>query len=145
MNATDTIFALALASNCEASRQFKQAYQQIAALGETQFSQIYLIPCRDGIGADYWNSACLIKSRLSYAQLNVILKEMEVAAGRVRPSHDIPLDIDIIAWGADLAHMQFNPKKLPLALDVKIPMWEIWQDQAFMHPEHHYPVVRCEE
>ena len=70
---------------------------------------------------------------------------MEVAAGRVRPSHDIPLDIDIIAWGESLAQMQFNPKKLPLALDVKIPMWDIWQDEAFVHSEHNYPIVSCEE
>lgn len=145
MNATETIFALALASNCEAPRHFKNAYQQIAALGEVHFSHIYLIPCRDGIGADYWNSACLLKSRLSFEHLNVILKELEVAAGRVRPSHDIPLDIDIIAWGENLAQMQFNPKKLPLALDVKIPMWDIWQDEAFVHPEHDYPIVSCEE
>ena len=127
MNATKTIFALALASNCEAPRQFKNAYQQIAALGEVEFSQIYLIPCRDGIGADYWNSACLLKSRLSFEQLNIILKELEVAAGRVRPSHDIPLDIDIIAWGENLAQMQFNPKKMPLALDVKIVFLRFFQ------------------
>ena len=110
-----------------------------------EFSQIYLIPCRDGIGADYWNSACLLKSRLSFEQLNIILKELGVAAGRVRPSHDIPLDIDIIAWGENLAQMQINPKKLPLALDVKIPMWDIWQDDAFEHAVHDYPIVSCEE
>ena len=70
---------------------------------------------------------------------------MEVAAGRVRPSHDIPLDIDIIAWGENLAQMQFNPKKLPLALDVKIPMWDIWQDEAFVHSTHDNAIVSCEE
>ena len=139
------IFALALASNQNPEQHFEHAFQQISGLGETQFSPIYLIPCRDGVGADYWNSACLLKSRLSFEHLNVILKELEVAAGRVRPSHDIPLDIDIIAWGENLAQMQFNPKKLPLALDVKIPMWDIWQDEAFVHPEHDYPIVSCEE
>ncbi len=29
--------------------------------------------------------------------------------------------MDLIGVGERLAHMQFNPKKLPLALDVKIP------------------------
>ncbi len=39
--------------------------------------------------------------------------------------------------------MQFNAKKLPLALDVKIPMYEIWSDVAFVHEKHHFPVVSC--
>jgi len=71
------------------------------------------------------------------------LKQMEADSGRVRPSHQISLDIDLIAWGSDLSQMQFNPKKLPLALDVKIPMNEIWSHPAFEYDHQlQYPQVK---
>ena len=141
MNATETIFALALASNCNPELHFKQAFAQIAEIGQVQFSKIYLIPCRDGIGADYWNAACLLKSKISLDEVTSILKKMEDDSGRVRPSHQISLDVDLIAWGEDLSYMQFNPKKLPLATDVKIPMLDIWQSIEFQHEKHEFPVV----
>ena len=141
MNATETIFALALASNCNPELHFKQAFAQIAEIGQVQFSEIYLIPCRDGVGADYWNAACLLKSKMSVEEIISILKKMEDDSGRVRPSHQISLDVDLIAWGEDLSHMQFNPKKLPLATDVKIPMLDIWQSVYFQHEQHEFPVV----
>ena len=141
MNATETIFALALASNCHPELHFKQAFTQIAEIGQVQFSEIYLIPCRDGVGADYWNAACLLKSKISLDEMTSILKKMEDDSGRVRPSHQISLDVDLIAWGEDLSHMQFNPKKLPLATDVKIPMLDIWQSVYFQHEQHEFPVV----
>ena len=141
MNATETIFALALASNCNPELHFKQAFAQIAEIGQVQFSEIYLIPCRDGVGADYWNAACLLKSKISLDEMTSILKKMEDDSGRVRPSHQISLDVDLIAWGEDLSHMQFNPKKLPLATDVKIPMLDIWQNIEFQHEKHEFPIV----
>jgi len=141
LNATETIFALALASNCNPELHFKQAFAQIAEIGQVQFSKIYLIPCRDGIGADYWNAACLLKSKISLDEVTSILKKMEDDSGRVRPSHQISLDVDLIAWGEDLSYMQFNPKKLPLATDVKIPMLDIWQSIEFQHEKHEFPVV----
>ncbi|MFC6168409.1 MULTISPECIES: 2-amino-4-hydroxy-6-hydroxymethyldihydropteridine diphosphokinase [Acinetobacter Taxon 24] len=141
MNATETIFALALASNCHPELHFKQAFTQIAEIGQVQFSEIYLIPCRDGVGADYWNAACLLKSKMSVEEMTSILKKMEDDSGRVRPSHQISLDVDLIAWGEDLSHMQFNPKKLPLATDVKIPMLDIWQGVEFQHEKHQFPIV----
>ncbi|MGE8557477.1 MAG: 2-amino-4-hydroxy-6-hydroxymethyldihydropteridine diphosphokinase [Acinetobacter sp.] len=141
MNATETIFALALASNCNPELHFKQAFAQIAEIGQVQFSEIYLIPCRDAVGADYWNAACLLKAAISVDDIIALLKKMEADSGRVRPSHQISLDVDLIAWGIDLQHMQFNPKKLPLALDVKIPMLDIWQSAEFQHEEHQFPVV----
>jgi 2-amino-4-hydroxy-6-hydroxymethyldihydropteridine diphosphokinase len=70
---------------------------------------------------------------------------MEAVSGRVRPSHQISLDVDLIAWGENLEHMQFNPKKLPLALDVKIPMFDVWKDAAFQHQAHTFPTVSCLE
>lgn len=128
MNDTAQIFALALASNHHPERHFKTAFRHIAQWGEVTFSSIYLIPCRDGVGADYWNAACILTSKLPVEQLSEMLKQMEHASGRVRPSHQISLDLDLIAWGSDVDHMQFNSKKLPLALDVKIPLFEIWQN-----------------
>ena len=99
MNATETIFALALASNNNPKQHFLYASKQLAKIGQLQFSNIYLIPCRDGVGADYWNAACLLKSSLSVADISVLLKNMEAVSGRVRPSHQISLDVDLIAWG----------------------------------------------
>ncbi|MCH7294319.1 2-amino-4-hydroxy-6-hydroxymethyldihydropteridine diphosphokinase [Acinetobacter higginsii] len=142
MNATETIFALALASNVQQQQNFTFAYEQLASLGTVEFSPIYEIPCRDGIGADYWNSACLLKSALCVDEVTEILKQLEIQSGRVRPSHHISLDIDVIAWGETLDHMQFNPKKLPLALDVKIPLYDLWQHADLAHLQSmQYPVI----
>ncbi|ALH95825.1 2-amino-4-hydroxy-6-hydroxymethyldihydropteridine diphosphokinase [Acinetobacter equi] len=142
MNVTEKIFALALASNFEPQLNFDTAYRQIQSLGETHFSNIYLIPCRDGVGEDYWNSACLLKSHLNEHEMLNLLKKIEEESGRVRPSHKISLDIDLIAWGEQLSNMQFNTKKLPLALDVKIPLCEIWQHSMFEGISlNQYPVI----
>lgn len=143
MNATATIFALALASNCHPQQHFQAAQQRISELGKVRFSPIYLIPCRDSIGADYWNAACLLYSEVSVQDMTDLLKQMEMDSGRVRPSHQISLDVDLIAWGNDLNQMDFNPKKLPLALDVKIPMHDIWSHPAFEYDRRlQYPQVK---
>ncbi|UGQ27555.1 2-amino-4-hydroxy-6-hydroxymethyldihydropteridine diphosphokinase [Acinetobacter calcoaceticus] len=141
MNAPEIIFALALASNLDAEQHFTFAYTQLATLGKVQFSSVYQIPCRDGIGDDYWNSACLLKSSLNPSEIEAFLKKLESDTGRIRPSHHISLDVDLIAWGADLDHMQFNSKKLPLALDVKIPLYELWNCEALQSEAVLYPVV----
>ncbi len=142
MIATETIFALALASNVQQLENFNFAYAQIMSLGTVEFSSIYEIPCRDGVGADYWNSACLLKSHLSVDEIVDILKKLEQQSGRVRPSHHISLDIDVIAWGESLDQMQFNPKKLPLALDVKIPLYELWSNQILQYDQNRkYPII----
>ena len=141
MNATETIFALALASNCHPQQNFQHAFAQISDLGEVTFSKIFLIPCRDRIGEDYWNAACLLRSSLSVDEMSTLLKKMEADSGRVRPSHQISLDVDLIAWGNDLDHMQFNPKKLPLALDVKVPMLDLWSIDFFKHEKHQFPII----
>ena len=141
MNVTETIFALALASNCHPQQNFQHAFAQISDLGEVTFSKIFLIPCRDRIGEDYWNAACLLRSSLSVDEMSALLKKMEADSGRVRPSHQISLDVDLIAWGNDLDHMQFNPKKLPLALDVKIPMLDLWSIDFFKHEKHQFPII----
>jgi 2-amino-4-hydroxy-6-hydroxymethyldihydropteridine diphosphokinase len=46
LNATETIFALALASNVQQQQNFTFAYAQLAQLGKVEFSAIYQIPCR---------------------------------------------------------------------------------------------------
>ena len=69
MNANDTIFAIALASNLNPETHLAQACQTIETWGEVEFSSQYLIPCRDGIGADYWNSACIFSTDNVHAYL----------------------------------------------------------------------------
>ncbi|MPW44661.1 2-amino-4-hydroxy-6-hydroxymethyldihydropteridine diphosphokinase [Acinetobacter guerrae] len=141
MNANETIFALALASNLDPEQHFQTAYQTIQSWGEAQFSHVYQIPCRDGVGADYWNSACLLKTSKSRAQLELELKQLEADSGRVRPSHQISLDVDLIAWGNNLNEMRFNSKKMPLAVDVKIPLYELWNNAALYVSACHFPQV----
>ena len=144
MNATVKIFALALASNFQPQQQLASAFAKIAQWGDVEFSPIYEIPCRDGVGADYWNCACLLRSTINAEQLIEQLKQLEQEAGRIRPSHQISLDVDLIAWGENLQDMQFNPKKLPLALDVKIPLYELWPHPDFLTFSQHFPVIQVE-
>lgn len=141
------IFAIALASNLEPEQYFNLAYQNLMMMGETQFSSIFKIPCRDDIGDDYWNSACLLSGDYSLSDIEQRLKALEQQAGRIRPSHRISLDLDIIAWGDDLNHLQLNDKKLPLALDVQIPLSELWSGmpqpkEYFDYPKIEFRVVK---
>lgn len=120
------------------------AYRALCTWGETQFSPVFQIPCRDGIGRDYWNSACILISEKTKEQIETELKQLEKNAGRVRPSHQISLDIDLIAWGKSLEHMQFNQKKLPLADDVKIPLFELWSCPEFCVADSKFPKVQID-
>lgn len=142
MNVTEQIFALALASNLDQLQHFSYAFSKIRTWGKADFSNIYLIPCRDGVGQDYWNCACLLTSYSSPGEIIERLKELETASGRIRPSHHISLDVDLIAWGPDLEQMQFNEKKLPLALDVKIPLYDLWQHEQLRYDTtKSYPII----
>lgn len=145
------ILALALASNFNASQHLAWAKYQIAKWGHCTWANTHQIPCRDGIGADYDNTAGLLwlddiqqQKFFEYFQICIqnqsaqrtsqdwitdfkqYLHILEQETGRKRPSHQISLDIDLIAWGENLQDMQFNPKKLPLPLDVVIPLREVW-------------------
>ena len=139
-----TIFALALASNLKPQQHLSQAIQALANVGECTQSKIYQIPCRDGIGADYFNLAIMMDCQHDFEYVRQFIHQLEINAQRIRPSHQISLDIDIIAWGDDLAHMQFNTKKIPLPIDVRLPMSDIWQST---HPllsvesHHSYQIV----
>lgn len=140
-----TLFAIAIASNLNKSQHTQLAINTLTQWGECVWSKIYEIPCRDGIGADYWNCACLLKTSQSAQEIEIQLKQLEDQAGRKRPSHDISLDVDLIAWGEDMQHMQFNPKKCPLAADVRIPLCDLWLNDEITCDEHHYKVVECEQ
>lgn len=130
MNANVTTFALALASNLNARHYLAWALQRIQTLGEIRCSQVFEIPCRDAVGADYLNMACLVDTPCHFAFIQQYLKELEQQAGRVRPSHQVSLDIDIIAWQQN-NKWHFNEKKMPFAVDVKIPMYELLPYQDF--------------
>ena len=119
------------------------AIQQLATLGPLELSHVYQIPCRDGVGADYLNCACVLRSHLSSSEMLDLLKDLEHQAGRVRPSHKISLDIDLIAFGQNLSDLQLNQKKMPFALDVKIPMYELIASDDFAYSEQvDYPKLR---
>jgi len=137
LNATVTCYLLALASNQQPHQYFQFARSALAQLGRVHWSKVYLIPCRDSIGADYWNAACLLESQLSAKQMQQWSKELEQQAGRIRPSHCITLDVDVIAWGNNLQQLNFNSRKIPLPLDVRIPLQDIGvklQPQKIQHP-----------
>ncbi len=138
------IFAIALSSNLNPQQHFQLAYRTLQQWGDVEFSDIFQIPCRDGIGADYWNSACLLNSHYSFEWVERALKQLESHAGRVRPSHHISLDVDVIAWGECLEQMSFNPKKLPLPLDVKIPLSQLWQHDGLQGNFPTFPIVNLE-
>ncbi len=123
-----TIYALAIGSNVKREHWIAFARQQLAMLGQCQWSSTYEIPCRDGKGADYYNLAVLLHSGLALPELEQQLKQLEQQAGRVRPSHHIPLDIDMIACGESLQHLRIVAKKLPLAFDVCLPLAELWSE-----------------
>ncbi|MDR9778201.1 hypothetical protein RJJ65_37320, partial [Rhizobium hidalgonense] len=48
--------------------------------------------------------------------------------GRVRPSHDIPLDIDIIAYGETVDNLELVASRLPLPFDATKPLSELWRE-----------------
>jgi 2-amino-4-hydroxy-6-hydroxymethyldihydropteridine diphosphokinase len=102
------------------------AVQRLQTWGQCQFSNVYEIPCRDDKGQDYYNLAALLNSELTLSELNQRLKALEQSAGRVRPSHHITLDIDIIAVGDSIDQLQIVAKRLPLAFDVWLPLSELW-------------------
>lgn len=129
MNANVTTFALALASNFNAPFHIEWALAKLTHYDAFQVSHVFNIPCRDGVGADYLNCACIFQSTLTKNEIEAYIKQLEDMTGRVRPSHKISLDIDLIAWKTD--RWYFNQKKMPFALDVKIPMAELVQHPYF--------------
>ena len=120
------LYALAISSNQNRTHWTQVAMQQLGALGNCEFSPVYQIPCRQDKGADYFNFAALLETTLNFDALNDALKQLEQSAGRIRPSHDIPLDIDIIAFGEKLDHLQLVASRLPLPFDAVKPLSDLW-------------------
>ncbi|MBF7685193.1 2-amino-4-hydroxy-6-hydroxymethyldihydropteridine diphosphokinase [Acinetobacter sp. B10A] len=143
------IFALALASNLNADRHLNWALQQLKQHGQLlAISSAYEMQCRDGVGADYLNSACVFEScHLDQKTVSILIKSLEEKTGRVRPSHQISLDIDLIAWKDTHAQpWQFNLQKMPFALDVKVPLSEILPIKEFyVNHQYDYKKRRYEE
>lgn len=136
------IYALSLASNLEAEQNIGWAIEQLSSLGELTLSQFFDIPCRDGVGEGYINGACILKTKAySKGQIITLLKDLEHQAGRVRPSHSVSLDIDLIAW-QESETWQFNLKKMPLTFDVKLPLSEIMQ-HAELEIDQHEHMIYC--
>lgn len=131
-----TTFALALASNFNAYAHLTWAIEQLEYLGHLEVSPVFEIPCRDGVGADYLNMACLLNTSKSLQQVQYCLKQLEQQTGRVRPSHQISLDIDLIAWQED-EKWYMNKKKMPFALDVKVPMSRLVALPIFQVQQNH--------
>lgn len=136
-----TLYALAISSNQNREHWTRYAMQQLEGLGECQFSGIYQIPCRQGKGADYYNLAVLLQTHLNFAQLDAFLKQLEVQAGRIRPSHHIPLDMDIVAYGAMISSLQPVASRLPLPFDAVKPLSELWQDCPAADTSMPYQIV----
>lgn len=139
------LYALAISSNQNRTHWSKVAMQQLRFLGECKFSPVYQIPCRQGKGADYFNFAALLQSTLSFDALNDALKQLETQAGRVRPSHDIPLDIDIIAYGETVDNLQIVASRLPLPFDAIKPLSDLWSACPVSTSSMFYKVVNLEE
>lgn len=119
--------------------------QQLRSLGECKFSPVYQIACRQGKGANYFNFAALLETTLSFDALNDRLKQLETQAGRVRPSHDIPLDIDIIAYGETVDNFQLVASRLPLPFDAVKPLLDLWAACPASTSAMFYKIVNLEE
>lgn len=117
---------LALGSNDQPQSSLDFACTELAKLGEVLFSSLYELPPRSGVGVDYINMAVRLDSDLTVDVLRKIIYQLEDTAGRVRKSSVICLDIDLIAWEANGQDAIFDSHRLPLPMDVIVPMAEIW-------------------
>ena len=117
---------LALGSNDQPQSSLDFACTELAKLGEVLFSSRYELPPRSGIGVDYINMAVRLDSDLAVDAVRKIIYQLEDTAGRVRKSSVIRLDIDLIAWEESGVKPTFDIHRLPLPMDVIVPMEEIW-------------------
>ena len=117
---------LALGSNDQPQSSLDFACVELAKLGEVLFSSRYELPPRSGVGVDYINMAVRLDSELTVDAVRTIIYQLEDAAGRIRKSSVIRLDIDLIAWEEGVANPTFDSHRLPLPMDVIVPMAEIW-------------------
>ncbi len=117
---------LALGSNDQPQTSLDFACVELAKLGEVLLSSRYELPPRSGVGVDYINMAVRLDADLTVDAVRKIIYQLEDAAGRIRKSSVIRLDLDLIAWEESGAKPTFDTHRLPLPMDVIMPMEEIW-------------------
>jgi len=119
-------FWLALGSNDQPQLSLDFACAELAKLGEVLLSSRYEFPPRSGVGVDYFNMAIRLDSDLTVDEIRQKIYQLEDAAGRIRKSSVICLDIDLIAWEESGQDVVFDIHRFPLPKDVIVPMEEIW-------------------
>jgi len=119
---------LALGSNDQPESSLDFACIQLAKLGEALFSSRYELPPRSGVGVNYLNMAVRLDSDQTVESMRHIIYQLEDEAGRIRKSSIIRLDIDLIAWEMVGQRATFDQNRLPLPMDVIVPMKEIWNE-----------------
>lgn len=117
---------LALGSNEQPQSSLDFACIELAKLGEVLLSSRYEMPPRSGVGVDYSNMAIRLDSDLTVDDVRMTIFQIENMAGRIRKSNIIRLDIDLIAWEESGQLPIFDHHRLPLPMDVIVPMKEIW-------------------
>ena len=117
---------LALGSNDQPQSALDFACIELAKLGEVLCSSRYELPPRSGVGVDYINMAVRLDADLTAERVRKIIYQLEDTAGRIRKSSVIRLDIDLIAWQESGQAAIFDLHRLPLPMDVIVPMEEIW-------------------
>ena len=119
---------LALGSNDQPESSLDFACRELAKLGEVFCSSRYEFPPRSGVGVDYINMAIRLDSSRTVDDVRKTIYQLEDAAGRIRKSSVIRLDIDLIAWEVVGQGAIFDQQRLPLPMDVIVPMKEIWAE-----------------
>ncbi len=117
---------LALGSNQQPQLSLDFAVAELAKLGDVLRSKRYDMPPRSGVGVDYVNMAVRLDAQLSPDDVRSTTFDIENRAGRIRRSNIIRLDIDLIAWEERGQPPIFDPHRLPLPMDVIVPMEDIW-------------------
>lgn len=117
---------LALGSNSQPQSSLDFAVVALAELGEVLLSKRYEMPPRSGMGVDYVNMAVRLDSHLTTDTIRSTVFNIENMAGRIRRSNVIRLDIDLIAWEERGQRPIFDHDRLPLPMDVIVPMEDVW-------------------
>lgn len=121
------IYALALGSNQDPEQALAEAKAHLAMLGRCEYSPLFELPDRDGGGQMYINLAILLFCPpMDLSLLQARLQQIEIDCGRVWQSKIVRLDIDLIAYGETVAQLQVISRRLPLPLDVSLPLRHLW-------------------
>lgn len=120
--------AIVMGSNHEAEQALAEARAALTVLGVGRYSAVYALPDRTGQGPLYLNQAVLLDQvPLSATALKQALQQIEADCGRVRPSRKVRMDLDLIAYGANLRQMKLLGVWEQFPVDVTRPLGELWQ------------------